>query len=103
MTKMQKLLAAAALTAGSAADLAAPAHADALTARPHPGAPAAQAHPGTPAARAHTGAQGHWTATGTAACADELIVEPVVKTVSPLPLGKAAPACPADSLIQGRR
>jgi hypothetical protein len=74
MTKMKKLLASAALTAGSAAALAAPAHAD---------------------------AQGHWTATGTAACAGNLLVVPVVKSVSPLPLANPAPACPADSLIQG--
>ncbi|WP_330339214.1 hypothetical protein [Streptomyces sp. NBC_00557] len=90
---MKKLLATAALTAGSAAALAAPAHAGGLT---------APVHPGTLAARGHNGAQGHWTAAGTAVCAGDLLVVPVVKSVAPLPLGKPAPACPADSLIHGR-
>ncbi|MFD5798598.1 hypothetical protein [Streptomyces diastatochromogenes] len=67
---MKKLLATAALTA-SAAALA---------------APAAQA-------------DDHWTATGTALCAGDLVVAPAAKAVSPLPLTDAAPACGKGSLI----
>ncbi|MEU6088873.1 hypothetical protein ABZ865_19035 [Streptomyces sp. NPDC047085] len=66
---MKKLLTTAALTA-SAAALAAPAHAD-----------------------------DHWTATGTAMCAGDLVAVPVVKSVSPLPLPDSAPACGKGSLI----
>ncbi|WP_251093919.1 hypothetical protein [Streptomyces sp. Caat 7-52] len=78
---MTKLLATAALTL-SAAALTAPAH--------------AQGH-------AHTHAQGHardhWTATGTALCAGGMAAGPVVRTVSPVPLTGAAPACGKGSLL----
>ncbi|MEV6050315.1 hypothetical protein [Streptomyces sp. NPDC052107] len=68
-----KLLATAALTAASAATLAAPAHAD-----------------------------DQWTATDTATCAGDLVV-PVVKSVSPLPLGNPLPRCGKGGLVhQGR-
>ncbi|GAA3145416.1 hypothetical protein GCM10017687_72970 [Streptomyces echinatus] len=66
---MTKLLATAALTVSVAA-LAAPAHAD-----------------------------GHWTATGTALCAGGMAAGPVVRTVSPVPLTGAAPACDKGSLL----
>ncbi|MGW2740763.1 hypothetical protein [Streptomyces sp. NPDC001450] len=69
---MKKLLATAALTACGAA-LAAPAHAH---------------------------ADEHWTATGTALCAGDLVVAPAVKSVSPLPLADTAPACRKGSLIR---
>ncbi|WP_433451094.1 PTS glucose/sucrose transporter subunit IIB [Streptomyces sp. CA-142005] len=68
------VVATAALTAASAATLAAPAHAD-----------------------------DHWTATDTATCAGNLVAAPAVKSVSPLPLGNPMPRCGKGSLIhQGR-
>ncbi|WEO96734.1 hypothetical protein A6P39_023420 [Streptomyces sp. FXJ1.172] len=84
MTKM-KLLTTAALSAASAAVLAAPAH----------------ARPVAPPAVHDTG---NWTISGTAKCADDLAVVPVLKEVSPLPLRDTAPACGEGSLIhQGPR
>ncbi|MGW4563497.1 hypothetical protein ACWEN3_14150 [Streptomyces sp. NPDC004561] len=71
---MKTLLAAAALTA-SAAALAAPAH-----------------------AAGHGG--GHWTATGTARCASDQAVLPVLRAVAPLPLTGAAHACGEGSLLR---
>ncbi|MFF7975327.1 hypothetical protein [Streptomyces sp. NPDC007905] len=66
---MKTLLTTAALTVCAAA-LAAPAHAD-----------------------------DHWTATGTARCAGDLTVFPALKSLSPLPLTDAAPACGRNSLL----
>ncbi|ARP71566.1 hypothetical protein LK07_19430 [Streptomyces pluripotens] len=45
-------------------------------------------------------ADDHWTATGTARCAGDLAVVPVLKAVSPLPLDEAPPACGEGSLIR---
>ncbi|MFI2203724.1 hypothetical protein ACH47Z_23690 [Streptomyces sp. NPDC020192] len=78
MTKM-KFLATAALTAASAAALAAPAHAH---------------------AHAHAEDSGHWTATGTTKCAEDLAVLPVANAVSPLPLHFDTPTCGEGSLIR---
>ncbi|MFB7508052.1 hypothetical protein [Streptomyces broussonetiae] len=92
-----KLLATAALTAASAAALAAPAHADT-----HPHSHSTTPAPASASAAVHD--NGHWTISGTAKCADDLAVVPVLKEVSPLPLRDTAPACGEGSLIhQGPR
>jgi hypothetical protein len=87
MTTM-KFLATAALTAASAAALAAPAHADTL------------ADTGTtPTAKAaHDNAR--WTISDTAKCADTLAVVPVLKQVSPLSVRENGNACGGASLIR---
>ena len=48
-------------------------------------------------------ADDHWTATGTALCAGDLVAVPAAKAVSPLPLADTAPACGKGSLIRNGR